>query len=207
MLSVPPARTIRASPVRMVRAAAGLPSMAEDDLVHVGRIEPGPLQRGLRRRRAEVGRREGGESAAELADGSPHRSGEVDVVVLLGIWHERPVSGMGEGPPGRTGPTSKIRSIAPEFRLALADVGVEALAGVRALEELLLKLALDGEAALERHLGAGLHGPLDPSDRLGRLVRRAELLGVLVDLAAEVVALEDVVDDADPLRLLEVDQP
>src|SRR5829696_1950078 len=99
-----------------------------------------------------------------------------------------------------------IGSIAPELGLALADVGFEPLAGVRALEELLLELALDGEAALERHLGAGLHGPLDPADRLGCLVRRAELAGVLVDLPGEVVALEDVVDDADPLRLLEVDQ-
>src|SRR6185436_3896634 len=94
-----------------------------------------------------------------------------------------------------------------ERRLALGHVGVEPLAGVLALEQLLLELALDGEAALERHLGAGLHRPLDPADRLGGRIRRAELAGEVVDLAQEVVALEDVVDDPDLLRLLEVDEP
>src|SRR4051812_43996191 len=115
----------------------------------------------------------------------------------------------GWGSEGRAGALpcgSEPASIPPEFRLALRDVGVEALAGVGALEELLLELAFDGEAALEGDLGAGLHGALDPADRLGRLVRRAELLGVLVDLAQEVVRLVDVVDDADAHRLLEVDQ-
>jgi len=108
----------------------------------------------------------------------------------------------GSGEEGRGGEGS----ITAEFRLALRDVGVQTLAGVRALEELLLELPLDGEAALEGDLGAGLHRALDPAHRLGRLVRRAELLGVLVDLTEEVVAVENRVDDADPLRLLEVDQ-
>src|SRR5215217_5300900 len=128
MLSVPPARTIRASPVRMVRAAestdwrpeahawltgsaAGLPAMAEDDLVDLIRIEAGPFQRGLGRRRAEVGRGERGEGAAELADGRPHWRGEDDVVVLLRHRLNNP-------------------SITPELGLTLADVGVEAFAGV-----------------------------------------------------------------------------
>src|SRR5882724_1736680 len=93
-----------------------------------------------------------------------------------------------------------------ELRGALGDVGVEPFLGVRALEQLLLQLALDGETALERHLGAGLHGALDPADRLRGPVGRAELLGVLVDLAHEVVAVQNLVDDADLLGLLEGDE-
>src|SRR5579864_827951 len=93
-----------------------------------------------------------------------------------------------------------------ELRRPLADVGVEPLAGVLALEQLLLEFALDGEAALEGYFRTRLHGALDASDRLRGLVRRAELLGVGVHLLEEIVAGEDLVDDAEPLGLFEGEQ-
>ena len=45
-------------------------------------------------------------------------------------------------------------SLTPEFRDPLLVVGGDPFLGVVALEQLLLQLALDGEAALERHLDA-----------------------------------------------------
>src|SRR5437867_4280051 len=72
-----------------------------------------------------------------------------------------------------------------EVRLPLLDVGREPFLGVLTLEELLLQLALDGQRRLEGDLDAGLNGALDPAHGLGRLVRRAELLRVLLHLVHE----------------------
>src|SRR5215469_2088093 len=74
---------------------------------------------------------------------------------------------------------------------------------VFALEEQLLVLTLDGEGRFHGNLPARLHRTLDASHSLGRLVGRAELAGVLHDVFHEVVALEDVIDDAQFLGLFE----
>src|SRR6266436_9508483 len=103
---------------------------------------------------------------------------------------------------------SRERLLRAEVRLALLDIGGEALFGVLALEQLLLQLALDRERALERHLDAALHRALDAAHRLRGAVRRAEALGVLLDLLEELVVgggLPDLVDDADLLGLFEVE--
>src|SRR4051794_16208416 len=69
---------------------------------------------------------------------------------------------------------SDSTSLAAELRLPLLVVGGETLDRVLALEEQLLQLALEGQAALERDLPSRLHGALDAADGLGRLVGRAE---------------------------------
>src|SRR5712691_1036945 len=68
-----------------------------------------------------------------------------------------------------------------ELRLPLLIVGTQPFLRVIALEKLLLQFALDGQRALDRDFPSRLHGPLDPADRFGRLVRRAETQGVLHD--------------------------
>src|SRR6266850_4993108 len=96
-----------------------------------------------------------------------------------------------------------------EVRLALLDVGAQAFLGVVALEQLLLQLALDRQRRLERDLDAALHRALDAAHRLRGAVRRAEALGVLLDLLHELVGargLPDLVDDAELLRALEVER-
>src|SRR2546422_11733001 len=65
-----------------------------------------------------------------------------------------------------------------------------------------LQLALDRQAGLERHLGARLHRALDQAYGLGRLVWRAELLGVEHDLVPELLGRQDLVDQADLLRTI-----
>src|SRR5207245_9517974 len=93
-----------------------------------------------------------------------------------------------------------------EVGLALLDVGAQALLGILALEQLLLELALDREGRLERDLEPALDRALDAAHRLGGAVRRAEALGVFLDLLEELVVargLPDLVDDAEVLRALE----
>src|SRR5438093_1366005 len=95
-----------------------------------------------------------------------------------------------------------------EARLALLHVGAQAFLRVVALEELLLQLALDRERLLERDLAPALHRALDAPHGLRGAVRRAELLGVLLDLLQELVVragLPDLVDDPQVLRALEVE--
>src|SRR5467141_2651361 len=77
--------------------------------------------------------------------------------------------------------------LAAEVRLALLDVSRQPFLRIVALEQLLLQLALHRQRALERDLDAGLDRSLDAADGLGGLVRRAELLGVLLDLVEELV--------------------
>src|SRR4249920_431130 len=108
----------------------------------------------------------------------------------------------------RPHPILRRALLAGEVGLALLDVGAEPFLRVVALEQLLLQLALDRERLLERDLGAALHRALDAPDRLRRLVRRAELLGVLLDLLEELgVArgLPDLVHDPELRALLEVE--
>src|SRR5205814_5669594 len=86
----------------------------------------------------------------------------------------------------------------------------EAFLGVFALEELLLQLALDRERALEGDLPPGLHAALDAADRFRRLVRRAEALRVLHHAVPPLLSVlfgwPDVVDDAEALRFLELEE-
>src|SRR5207245_7818897 len=83
------------------------------------------------------------------------------------------------------------------------DVGVEPLARVLGLEQLLLQLALQGQGLGERDLAARDDAPLDPSDRRARLVRRAEFPRVGHHLAPPVVRLEDAGDQTERGRLVE----
>src|SRR5207249_4430498 len=102
--------------------------------------------------------------------------------------------------------TSATPLLSAEVGLPLLDVGGQPFLRVLALEQLLLKLTLDRERALERHLDAALHRALDPSHRLRRAIRRAEALGVLLDLLHELVGggdVPDLIDDAELLGLLE----
>src|SRR5690606_31962445 len=85
-------------------------------------------------------------------------------------------------------------SVPAELGLALLHVRGKTLAGIRALEEELLQLALDRQRLADRQLPAGLHRALDVADRLRRGVRRREPPGVLHDLAHEGVAAVGVVD-------------
>src|SRR5439155_14384407 len=93
-------------------------------------------------------------------------------------------TGAGRSPwglPPRARPRPLCALLAGEVRLALLDVGAQPLFGVVALEELLLELALERQGGLERDLGTRLDRALDPPDRLGGAVRRAEALGELLD--------------------------
>src|SRR5207249_9002083 len=69
-------------------------------------------------------------------------------------------------------------SLAPELRHPLLLVRGDTLLGILALEQLLLQLALDRQATLERHLGARLHRTLDQPHGFRGLVRRTELFRV-----------------------------
>src|SRR2546425_4908015 len=108
-----------------------------------------------------------------------------------------------------TGSRSRFgRLLAAERGLALLHIRRKAFLRVVALEQLLLELALDGERRLEGDLRAGLDRALDATDRLGGAMRRAEALGVLLDLLDELVGgarLPDLVDDPQLERPLEVE--
>src|SRR5947207_9858756 len=97
-------------------------------------------------------------------------------------------------------------SLAPELRHPLLLVRGDALLGILALEQLLLQLALDRQAALERHLGARLHRALDQPHRLGRLVWRTELLGVQQHLLPVLLRGEHFVHQPDLLGAVEREQ-
>src|SRR5438552_857984 len=97
-------------------------------------------------------------------------------------------------------------SLAPELRHPLLLVRGDALLGILALEQLLLQLALDRQAALERHLGARLHRALDQPHGLGGFVRRAELLRVQQHLLPVVLRGQHLVDQAELLRPVEREQ-
>src|ERR1043166_6293573 len=79
--------------------------------------------------------------------------------------YERPAHGCGRG----------RALLGGEERDALVVEGGDAFRGVRALEELLLQLALERLAGRERELHPRLHGALDEPHGSGRLVRRTEL--------------------------------
>src|SRR5438034_5720276 len=93
-----------------------------------------------------------------------------------------------------------------ELWFAFLIVGRDAFLRILALKQLLLQLALEGERALEGDLPAGLDGAFDAADRLRRLVRRAEAARVLHHSLPPPFGRPDVVDDAEALRLLEVEQ-
>src|SRR5580704_9176574 len=88
-----------------------------------------------------------------------------------------------------------------EYRRSLFHISRQAFLGVFALEEQLLVFALDRESRLHGNLPSGLHCALDPSYGLCGLVWRAELLRVFDHVFHEAIALVDVVDDAELLRL------
>src|SRR5271169_3053995 len=92
----------------------------------------------------------------------------------------------------------------PPFELgwALLHIRRQAFLRILALEQQLLVLTLYGQRRLHRNLPARLHRSLDASYSLRRLIGWAELLGILQDVLHEAVALEDVVYDAEFLRLL-----
>src|SRR5690242_12483856 len=90
-----------------------------------------------------------------------------------------------------------------EVRWALLYVRGQAFLGVFALEEQLLVLALDRQSRFHRDLPASLHRALDAAHGFRSLVGRAELLGVFHDVFHEAIALENVVHDAEFLRLFE----
>src|SRR6266566_2471312 len=85
----------------------------------------------------------------------------------------------------------------------LLDVSGQTLFCVVTLKEQLLVLALEGQRRFQRNLPAGLHCPLDASNRLGRFVRRAELACIFHDVFHEAIALVNVIDDPELERLLE----
>src|ERR1044072_8952877 len=123
-------------------------------------------------------------------------------------WGQAPTCQLPFAPPPDS--TNALR-IAPrprrlcrgELGHALVVEGGDALAGVRALEQLLLQLALERLAGCERQLGPRLHGALDEAHRAGRLVRRAELLGVQRHRLAEPVGGKDLVDESQLLPPVE----
>jgi len=96
------------------------------------------------------------------------------------------------------------------LRFALLVVRPQPFLRIVALEKLLLQFALEGEGALEGDLPSGLHGALDAADRLGRFVRRTEAPRVLHDAVPPLLSVllggPQVVDDAEALRFLEVEQ-
>ncbi len=65
---------------RGVWSAAGLATVAPDDLVHVGGIDPGALHRRLRCGNAQLRGGQGRQAATELADGGAARAADVDRV-------------------------------------------------------------------------------------------------------------------------------
>src|SRR5438552_11707973 len=85
----------------------------------------------------------------------------------------------------------------------LLDVSSQAFLCIFTLEKQLLVLALEGQRRFQRNLPAGLHCPLDASNRLGRFVRRAELACIFHDVFHEAIALVNVIDDPELERLLE----
>src|ERR1700692_121289 len=97
-----------------------------------------------------------------------------------------------------------------EPRLALLRIRAQGFSRVLALEELLLQLALKGQAALDRQLPPALHRALDAPHRLRGLVRRAEAPRILHHpIPPRLPVLlwgPDVIDDAPLLRLLEGEQ-
>src|SRR5438094_10346092 len=97
-----------------------------------------------------------------------------------------------------------------ELCFSLLVVRAEAFLRVFALEELLLQLPLERQRGLERDLCSGLHAALDAADRLRGLVRRAEAPRVLhhpvPPLLAVLLGGPDVVDDAEAVRFLEVEE-
>src|SRR5437773_3354495 len=97
-------------------------------------------------------------------------------------------------------------SLAPELRHALLLVRGDALLGILALEQLLLQLALDRQATLERHLGARLHRTLDQPHGFRGLVRRTELFRVQQHLLPVVLRGQHLVDQAELLRPVEREQ-
>ena len=99
--------------------------------------------------------------------------------------------------------TSYLALLALERRRALVDVGGDALLGVVADEELLLQLALERQARGEVHLEPARHGALDRADRLGRLARRHELPRVVGDGRVEAGVVDERVDQAERVRLLD----
>src|SRR5207249_1047395 len=131
--------------------------------------------------------------------------------VSMGRPDPSPNAGDRPGPvTGRWRPAgSRYRSLATgEVSLPLLDVGGEPFLRVLALEQELLQLALHGQRRLERDLRAALHRALDAAHGLRRLVRRAELLGVLLHLVHELLrarGLPDLVHEPELLRLLEAE--
>src|SRR5262245_13579258 len=97
--------------------------------------------------------------------------------------------------------------LSPSRELGLAAFGErgDAFARFVALEELLLQLALEGQAALERHLPAGLHGALDAADGHRGPAGRTERARIVERGGAERVAVpvNDAVDKPERLRLFE----
>src|SRR5689334_21303038 len=93
-----------------------------------------------------------------------------------------------------------------EVRLPLFEIRLQAFLRIVALEQTLLKLALERQAFAEAGFEAGLHGALDVAYGPCGLVRRRELLRVLVHRIGKRAPVQvrvgpHVIDDAECLRL------
>ena len=104
--------------------------------------------------------------------------------------------------PTRTG-VSRATLFRFEVGWSLLHICCQTFLRVFALEEQLLVLAFDCERRLQRNLPSRLDGALDSAYGLSSLVGRGELARVLQNVFYEAIALKDVVDDPEFLRLLE----
>src|SRR5258708_3972613 len=100
---------------------------------------------------------------------------------------------------GRPSPQTLLFRL--ESRGPLLYIRGQAFLGVFTLEKYLLVLALHCQRRFHGNLPASLHRALDPSHGLCCLVRRTELLGILHHVFHEAIALVDVIDDSNLLRL------
>src|SRR5689334_23310994 len=96
---------------------------------------------------------------------------------------------------------------ATELRFPFFETGLDAFFGIVTFKEPLLQLPLEGQSFGEAGFQSRLDRALDVADGLCGLVRRRELLRVLVHARRKGALVEtaapDVIDQADPERLFE----
>src|SRR5205814_10733018 len=95
-------------------------------------------------------------------------------------------------------------SAAIEARGPLLEERREAFLRVGGVEEAGLELALEGEAGLERDAAAGLAGSLDGARGEGRAVGETKHARAGHDVGPEGVRGQDLVDEPERLRLVEL---